>query len=182
MSLKPFFEEEIEFFNHWFSNHPWELHTHDLGTDMHEEGNELIVKMHLPEDIDHEDISIELIGDNRLKVSGSCEGMHEEWDEGEEASDDECSVQKNCCKCTGDKCCKEDTCEKCTGSTSSETEEEWDTDEFECETFEQIVLLPANVDGQKAIAEFHDSVLTIRLPMISNKKHEPKKIAITKRS
>lgn len=154
MSLKPFFEEEVEFFNHWFSNHPWELHTHDLGTDMREEGDHLIVEMHVPEDIDHKDISIELIGDNRLKVSGSCESMHDESDESEQECGEGCSHGEN-----------------------EEGEDEYE----ECETFEQMVLLPANVNAEKATAELKHGVLTIRLPMISSKKHEPKKINISVR-
>lgn len=76
MSLRPFFSEEEEFFKHWFSHHPWELHAHDLATDIYQENGFVIVEMHVA-GMGHEDINIEVIENNMLKISGSRESRTE---------------------------------------------------------------------------------------------------------
>jgi HSP20 family molecular chaperone IbpA len=65
--LRPFFEEEKDFFEHWFAQHPCS----HLSTDVYEDkkGN-VVVEMHVP-GIDQDEISIEAIGTNVLKVSGT---------------------------------------------------------------------------------------------------------------
>lgn len=73
--LRPFFEEERDFFRNWYSNHLWELNAPNVFIDMYQEGDFIKVDAHMP-GIKSEDVSVEIIAGNRLKISGnfrSCE-------------------------------------------------------------------------------------------------------------
>lgn len=76
MSLRPFFEEEKDFFKHWFSRHPEELHTYGLATDMYQNDGNIIVEMHVP-GMDNENLTIEVLDNNKLRVTGTNEHSEE---------------------------------------------------------------------------------------------------------
>jgi HSP20 family protein len=70
--LKPFFEDVSDFFDDYYSTHPWKLHQklgRDLAVNMYEADGNVIVEMHVP-GVDLADIDIHVEG-NRLKVTGT---------------------------------------------------------------------------------------------------------------
>ena len=70
--LRPFFEEERDFFKRWYANHPEELNACDCATDIYEDNGDLIVEMHVP-GMNNEHISIEVIDEDKLKITGEKE-------------------------------------------------------------------------------------------------------------
>lgn len=66
------------------------------------------------------------------------------------------------------------------GQTAHEEKEE-KGDYYRCEisrgSFSRTITLPAEVDAEKAAAEFHDGVLEVRLPKLEHTRRRPLKVA-----
>lgn len=131
----PFFEEERDFFRNWFSHHPWELVHSLLPTDIYEKEGIIVVESHVP-GINNEDIVVELLSNNRLRITGSRKNKEE--------------VKKA----------------------------DYYKKEIKSGAFEQIIVLPCEVEADSIAASVEHGVLHIELPKKKCEKGIVKKVTV----